>query len=88
MPSSKANLPRYFQVLVSLIIYFFFLLLSVIYVTYVVSLPLVCVSRPRQPFLLFRPLVWLGLEMGRAKPALGRAGPGYWAGWVMKIVEP
>ena len=31
---------------------------------------------------------WLGLEMGRAKPALGRAGPGYWAGWVMKIVEP
>jgi hypothetical protein len=23
---------------------------------------------------------WLGLEMGRAKPALGRAGPGYWAG--------
>jgi hypothetical protein len=25
----------------------------------------------------------LGLEMGRAKPALGRAGPGYWAGWVM-----
>jgi hypothetical protein len=30
----------------------------------------------------------VGLEMGRAKPALGRAGPGYWAGWVMKIVEP
>jgi hypothetical protein len=30
----------------------------------------------------------LGLEMGQAKPALGRAGPGYWAGWVMKNVEP
>ena len=25
---------------------------------------------------------------GSGKPALGRAGPGYWAGWVMKIVEP
>jgi hypothetical protein len=30
----------------------------------------------------------VGLEMGRAKPALGRTGPGYWAGWVMKIIEP
>ena len=30
----------------------------------------------------------VGLEMGRAKPALGRAGLGYWAGWVMKNVEP
>jgi hypothetical protein len=34
------------------------------------------------------PFVQLGLKMGRAKPALGRAGPGYWAGWVMKNVEP
>ena len=30
----------------------------------------------------------LGLEMGRAKPALGRAGLGYWACWVYLCTQP
>jgi len=30
----------------------------------------------------------LGLEMGRAKPALGRAGSGYWAGRVYLCTQP
>jgi hypothetical protein len=33
-------------------------------------------------------VVVLGLEMGRAKPDLGRAGSGYWACWAGLVQKP